>query len=239
MTRTDPICRSLAEVPGVGPVIATAFAATVPDAHVFHSGRHLAAWLGLVPGQHATGGKQRLLGISKRGDGYLRRQLIHGARSLVWVAQAGAVSSGPGSTRCWRADPFNVVVAAVANKLARILWAMLAPRRGLSRRGVARRHATDELPRAARANVEVMAYRSDRGRQNPWWSTSFELVRMIGRRSADLIKASGQPAAPTGRMDGSSRDRLSGPRKKPLQSGRRPWMDHPKKELTPKRLIFG
>jgi transposase len=88
LTRTDPVCRALAEVPGVGPVIATAFAATVPDARVFRSGRHLAAWLGLVPRQHSSGGKLQQLGLSKRGDGYLRRQLIHGARALVWRAPA-------------------------------------------------------------------------------------------------------------------------------------------------------
>jgi transposase len=126
LTRNDPICRALTEVPGVGPVIATAFAATVPDAASFRSGRHLAAWLGLVPRQHATGGKPRRLGLSKRGDGYLRRQLIHGARALVKVS--------PGHTgRLWswinglrQRRPFNVVVAAVANKLARIIWAMLS-----------------------------------------------------------------------------------------------------------------
>jgi len=126
MSRTDPVCRSLAEVPGVGPVIATAFAATVPDATTFHSGRHLAAWLGLVRRPHATAGKERRLGISKRGDGYLRRQLIHGARSLVKVSpgRAGKLWSWINALRARR--PFNVVVAAVANKLARILWAMLS-----------------------------------------------------------------------------------------------------------------
>jgi transposase len=126
LTRTDPVCRALVEVPGVGPVIATAFAATVPDAAAFRSGRHLAAWLGLVPRQHATGGKPRQLGLSKRGDGYLRRQLIHGARALLKVS--------PGHTgRLWawinglrQRRPFNVVVAAIANKLARIIWAMLS-----------------------------------------------------------------------------------------------------------------
>ena len=126
LTRSDPICRSLAEVPGVGPVIATAFAATVPDATNFRSGRHLAAWLGLVPRRHASGGKERQLGLSKRGDAYLRRQLIHGARALVWR------SPGRTAGRLWAwihgllaRRPFNVVVAAVANKLARILWALL------------------------------------------------------------------------------------------------------------------
>jgi transposase len=100
--------------------------ATVADARLSKSGRHLAAWLGLVPRQHASGGKDRLLGLSKRGDSYLRRQLIHGARSLV------KVSKGPeGKLWSWINDlrarrPFNVVAAAVANKLARIIWAMLS-----------------------------------------------------------------------------------------------------------------
>jgi transposase len=126
LARTDPICRSLAAVPGVGPVIATAFAATVPDARAFRSGRHLAAWLGLVPRQHASGGKDRHLGLSKRGDGYLRRQLIHGARALVWrtPGREGRLWSWINGLLARR--PFNVAVAAVANKLARILWAMLA-----------------------------------------------------------------------------------------------------------------
>ena len=125
-TRTDPVCRALCEVPGVGPVIATAFAATVPDASAFRSGRHLAAWLGLVPRQHATGGKPRQLGLSKRGDAYLRRQLIHGARALVKVSpgHTGKLWSWINGLRARR--PFNVVVAAVANKLARIVWAMLS-----------------------------------------------------------------------------------------------------------------
>ena len=126
LTRDDPICRALAEVPGVGPVIATAFAATLPDATSFRSGRHVAAWLGLVPRQHATGGKPRQLGLSKRGDGYLRRQLIHGARALVKVSpgHSGRLWSWINGLRQRR--PVNVVVAAVANKLARILWAMLS-----------------------------------------------------------------------------------------------------------------
>lgn len=126
MARTDPICRSLAEVPGIGPVIATAFAATIPDARGFRSGRHLSAWLGLVPRQYGSGGKERRLGLSKRGDVYLRRQLIHGARALVKVSpgRTGKLWSWVNGLRERR--PFNVVVAAVANKLARIIWAMLS-----------------------------------------------------------------------------------------------------------------
>ena len=123
--RNDGAARRLTAIPGIGPVIATAMVATVVDAQIFPNGRSFAAWLGLTPRQHATGGRERLLGISKRGDGYLRRQLMHGARSLVRLA--------PGRKgRFWTwidglvaRRPFNVVVAAVANKLARIIWAML------------------------------------------------------------------------------------------------------------------
>jgi transposase len=107
-------------------VIATAFTATVPDATTFRSGRHLAAWLGLVPRPHATGGKERRLGLSQRGDAYLRRQLIHGARALVKVSpgRSGKLWSWLNGLRARR--PFNVVVAALANKLARIVGAMLS-----------------------------------------------------------------------------------------------------------------
>jgi transposase len=124
LTRADEACKSLVEVPGVGSVIATAVVATVPDPTSFRSGRHFAAWLGLVPRQHATGGKDRRLGLSKRGDGYLRRQLIHGARALVPVARGHRGKLWTWVERLLARRPFNVVVAAVANKLARIIWAM-------------------------------------------------------------------------------------------------------------------
>jgi transposase len=99
--------------------------ATVVDAQTFSSGRSFAAWLGLTPRQHATGGRERLLGISKRGDGYLRRQLMHGARSLVRLAPGRKGRFWTWIDRLVARRPFNVVVAAVANKLARIIWAML------------------------------------------------------------------------------------------------------------------
>ena len=124
--RSDPLARALGEIPGVGPVIATAFVATVVDPGAFASGRHLAASIGLVPGQHASGGKPRLLGISKRGDGYLRRLLIHGARSVVAVAEGRSGSHWTWINQLLARRPFNVVVVALANKLARIIWAMLA-----------------------------------------------------------------------------------------------------------------
>ena len=125
-SRDGAACERLTAVPGVGPVIATALVAAVGNAKSFSSGRHLAAWLGLVPRQRSSGGKERLLGLSKRGDGYLRRQLMHGARALVRISQGreGRLWSWINGLLGRRA--FNVVVAAVASKLARILWALLS-----------------------------------------------------------------------------------------------------------------
>jgi transposase len=133
--RDDEACRRLTEAPGIGPVIATAMVATVGNARLFSSGRSFAAWLGLTPRQHATGGKERLLGISKRGDGYLRRQLMHGARSLVRLAQGREGHPWAWINALLARRPFNVVVAAVANKLARMIWALLS--RGEAYRGAA------------------------------------------------------------------------------------------------------
>ena len=124
--REDDACRRLTEAPGIGPVIATAMVATVGNAKLFATGRSFAAWLGLTPRQHATGGKGRLLGISKRGDGYLRRQLMHGARSLVRLAQGREGHLWAWINALLARRPFNVVVAAVANKLARMIWALLS-----------------------------------------------------------------------------------------------------------------
>jgi transposase len=124
--RDGGACERLAGVPGIGPVIATALVAAVGDAKAFTSGRHLAAWVGLVPRQHSSGGKERLLGISKRGDGYLRRQLMHGARALVRVSRGREGGLWAWIDGLLARRPFNVVVAAVANKLARIAWVLLS-----------------------------------------------------------------------------------------------------------------
>jgi transposase len=124
--RDGGACERLAGVPGIGPVIATALAATVGDARAFTSGRHLAAWLGLVPRQRSSGGKERLLGISKRGDGYLRKQLMHGARALVKVSKGREGGLWAWVDALLGRRPYNVVVAAVANKLARVAWALLS-----------------------------------------------------------------------------------------------------------------
>jgi transposase len=117
--------RKLAEIPGLGPITASAIVATVGDAREFKNGRQLAAWMGLVPKQKSSGGKQNLLGISKRGDTYLRTLLIHGARSVINVAEKKA---GPESwlRKLMGRRHTNVATVALANKNARIIWALLA-----------------------------------------------------------------------------------------------------------------
>lgn len=116
--------RRLAKIPGVGPITASAIVATVGDAKEFKNGRQLAAWLGIVPRQHSSGGKQALLGISKRGDVYLRTLLIHGARAVIRYAD----KQDDGDTwihRLLKRCNKNVAAVALANKNARIIWALL------------------------------------------------------------------------------------------------------------------
>jgi transposase len=113
-------------IPGIGPLTATALIAAVPDATHFKNGRQLAAWLGLVPREHSTGGKPRLLGISKRGDLYLRKLLVHGARAtLRWVALKDDPRSRWVKALVARRGK-NRAAVALANKNARIIWALLA-----------------------------------------------------------------------------------------------------------------
>lgn len=122
----DERVRQVQQLPGIGPISASAVLASVGDVKQFKSGRDFAAWLGLVPSQHSSGGKSRLGGISKRGDAYLRTLLIHGARACV------TASDGKTDRRSrWIQDLMtrrnkNIATVAVANKNARILWAMLS-----------------------------------------------------------------------------------------------------------------
>ena len=116
--------RWLEEIPGVGPIVATALVAEVGDWKVFSSGRNLAAWIGLVPKQHSTGGKERLGGISKQGNRYLRWLLIAGAMAVIRYARQH------GTKRLWLARimerrPITVAAVALANKIARMAWAMM------------------------------------------------------------------------------------------------------------------
>lgn len=123
--RQHDASRRLAQIPGIGPLTASALVASIGDAKSFANGRQLAAWLGLVPRQHSSGGKSVLLGISKRGDSYLRMLLVHGARAVIRVAE-----NKPGYAGSWlarligRRHP-NIAAVALANKNARIVWALL------------------------------------------------------------------------------------------------------------------
>jgi transposase len=123
--RSDEASKRLRSIPGIGIVGATAIAATVPDPKVFRSGRDFAAWIGIVPRQDSTGGKQKLGPISKRGDQYLRRILVVGAHAVLKRARHQA-EKYPWITRLLARKPFRVVAVAVANKMARVAWALLA-----------------------------------------------------------------------------------------------------------------
>jgi transposase len=122
----NEVCQRLAHVNGVGPLIATAMVAAVSDPHAFKNGRQLAAWLGLVPRQRSSGNTHRLLGISKRGARYLRTLLIHGARAVVARAPAKTDSRSRWIVEIQRRRGTNRTCVAVANKNARILWALMA-----------------------------------------------------------------------------------------------------------------
>jgi len=130
--REDESMQRLAEIPGIGALTASALAATVGDAKTFDNARQLPAWLGLVPRQHSSGGKQVLLGISKRGDCYVRTLLIHGARSVIQQAERRN-DGDPWIKKLLARRPRNVVTVAVANRNARIAWAILAHQRRYDR----------------------------------------------------------------------------------------------------------
>jgi transposase len=125
----NAVSRKLEAVPGIGPLTASALAASIGDAKNFTNGRQLAAWLGLVPKQHSTGGKANLQGISKRGDPYLRTLLIHGARAVILRAERRLDEHGWLRRLIGRRNK-NVAAVALANKNARIVWALLAKDQG-------------------------------------------------------------------------------------------------------------
>ncbi|HRB97934.1 MAG TPA: IS110 family transposase [Nitrosomonas sp.] len=122
--RENEASRRLAEISGIGPITASAIVATVGRAKEFKNGRQLAAWMGLVPRQHSSGGKQNLLGISKRGDTYLRTLLIHGARAVIRFAENKAKPESWLRKLMARRNK-NIAAVALANKNARIVWALL------------------------------------------------------------------------------------------------------------------
>jgi transposase len=125
IAETDPVAKRLQQLRGVGPMIATAMVATVGNATQFANGRQMAAALGLTPRQNSSGGKERLLGISKRGDAYLRMLLVHGARSMIRTAGSKTDRLSQWVMRIASTRHQNVAAVALANKNARIAWAMI------------------------------------------------------------------------------------------------------------------
>ena len=123
--RASEASQRLEKVPGIGPLAATALVASVGDAKNFDNGRQFSAWLGVVPRQHSSGGKPTLLGMSKRGDAYLRTMLIHGARSVIYRATQKADADSWLVKLTTRRNK-NVAAVAMANKTARTVWALLA-----------------------------------------------------------------------------------------------------------------
>jgi transposase len=123
---SDAACTRLRQIPGIGPLVATAIVAAIGNGAAFHKGREFAAWMGLVPKQYSTGGKAKLAGISKRGNNYLRKILIHGARSVVLRCKRERIAMGAWLTALEARAPRNVLIVAAANKLARIAWAVLS-----------------------------------------------------------------------------------------------------------------
>jgi transposase len=126
ISNEDVLCRRLRQIPGFGPLVSTATMAAIGNGAAFRRGRDFAAWVGVVPRQYSTGGKQKLFGISKRGNVYLRRMLIHGARAVLFRVKSNTGGFGQWVQRLAQRAPHNKVVVAIANKLARIAWAVLS-----------------------------------------------------------------------------------------------------------------
>lgn len=123
--RANAASRRLESIPGIGFITATALVATVGDARAFRSGRQFAAWLGLVPRQHSSGGKERMGGISKMGDRYLRHLLVVGATAVVRFTRRRTTAVNLWANRLLERKPVRLVTVAVANKMARIAWAVM------------------------------------------------------------------------------------------------------------------
>lgn len=120
--REDKACKAIAAIPGVGLLTATAAIETMGDVKTFRAGREFSAWIGLVPRQTGSGGKVQLLGICRRGDMYLRKLLIHGARTVRCLAK----EPGPWVEGIKMRRPLNVAIVAQPNRMARTIWAILA-----------------------------------------------------------------------------------------------------------------
>ena len=124
--RSSSLSRNLEAIPGVGPLISTALVASIPDPKVFRSGRDLSAWIGLVPKQNSTGGKEKLGSISKAGNHYLRQLLVVGALAVIRRAKQLGYTRHPWLVKFMERRSVKIAAVALANKMARIAWAMMA-----------------------------------------------------------------------------------------------------------------
>ena len=124
--RSDQTSRRLHCIPGVGPMLATALVASVADPRTFRSGRNFSAWIGLVPKQRSSGGRERLGSISKQGDRYLRSLLVAGALAVIRYAKIYGTGHRPWLTALLARRPTKIAAIALANKIARMVWAMMA-----------------------------------------------------------------------------------------------------------------
>ena len=124
--RSNETSRRLDDLPGVGPALATALVASIPDPKAFRSGRHFSAWIGLVPKQNSSGGKERLGNITKRGDRYLRSLFCAGALAVIRYAKIHGTKHRPWLAKLLERRPTKVAAIALANKIARMAWAMMA-----------------------------------------------------------------------------------------------------------------
>ncbi|MGB9044691.1 MAG: IS110 family transposase, partial [Pseudolabrys sp.] len=124
--RSHEASKRLDAIPGVGPVLATALVASIADPNAFRSGRNFSAWIGLVPKQHSSGGKDRLGSISKQGDRYLRSLFMAGALAVIRYARTHGTKHRPWLTALLARRPSKVAAIALANKMARMVWAMMA-----------------------------------------------------------------------------------------------------------------
>jgi transposase len=124
--RANDLSRKLEGIPGVGPLVATALAASIPDPGVFRSGRDLSAWIGLVPKQNSSGGKEKLGGISKAGNRYLRQLLVLGALAVIKRAKLLGHARHPWLVGLMERRPSKIAAVALANKMARVAWAMMS-----------------------------------------------------------------------------------------------------------------
>ena len=124
--RSNETSKRLDEIPGVGPALATALVASIADPKAFRSGRNFSAWIGLVPKQHSSGGREKLGGISKQGDRYLRSLFTAGALAVIRYAKIHGTKHRPWLTALLARRPTKVAAIALANKIARMAWAMMA-----------------------------------------------------------------------------------------------------------------